>query len=357
MREDRSSVATYRLIDRALHRLALQAAPIAEMSFDIDQQLVGSDPKDIVEAPHVFVAGLARAGTTILMRRFYGTGAYRSLTYRDMPFVLAPNLWGRIAQSSRRTVAASERAHGDRILVDADSPESLDEVFWRVFAGAGYIGKTHLTPHEPDPETTWDYVRYVNAVLNAQAGQARRYLCKNNNNILRLGTIRAAFPRALILIPFRHPVAHAQSLLRQHRNFSQAQTEDPFVRSYMRWLVHHEFGLDHRPFQFDADGAARLARHVPDEIDYWLEMWCQTYGWLERTAPADAIFVSYEDLCRSEAVWRRLREMAGVEETGNPCETFSLRDTEAGPVANAALLDQASAIHARLEERARAALQ
>jgi hypothetical protein len=49
--------------------------------------------------------------------------------------------------------------------------------------------------------------------------------------------------------------------------------------------------------------------------------------------------------------------MAGVEETGNPCETFSLRDTEAGSVAKAALLDRATAIHARLEERARAALQ
>ena len=93
-------MAAYSFLDQLLHRLALQVGPIAEMSFDIDQRMVDADPKEIVGERHVFVSGLARAGTTILMRRFHATGAYRSLTYRDMPFVLAPNLWRKLMRSS-----------------------------------------------------------------------------------------------------------------------------------------------------------------------------------------------------------------------------------------------------------------
>ena len=89
-------MAAFSFLDQILHRLALQATPIAELSFDMDQRSVRKDPREIIGERHVFVSGLARAGTTVLMRHFHATGAYRSLTYRDMPFVLAPNLWRRL---------------------------------------------------------------------------------------------------------------------------------------------------------------------------------------------------------------------------------------------------------------------
>src|SRR5262245_24139786 len=167
-----------------------------------------TDPSEIVSQRHVFVSGLARAGTTVLMRRFHATEQYRSLTYRDMPFVLAPNLWRRLSRNSRREVERAERAHGDNLLVDMDSPDSLDEVFWRIFAGDEYLGSDRLQPHEPGRELVEKYVRYVNAILSANEPRIDRYLSKNNNNILRLGAIHRAFPNALLLIPFRDPLQH-----------------------------------------------------------------------------------------------------------------------------------------------------
>lgn len=349
-------MAAYSFLDQLLHRLALQAVPIAELSFDIDQRMIGTDPEDIVGERHVFISGLARAGTTVLMRHFHATGEFRSLTYRDMPFVLAPNLWRKLARSSKRNVAAAERAHGDRILVDVDSPESLDEVFWRIFAGEDYIEKTHLKPHLPDPETTWKYVCYVNAILNAQDTRVPRYLSKNNNNILRLNGIRQAFPQALILIPFRDPLSHAGSLLRQHRNFLEMQAEDRFVRSYMTWLVHHEFGHDHRPFRFCEDGPTRVSSYGTDKIEYWLGMWCATYEWLERSAPEDAIFVCYEDLCSGTEVWTRLAKIAGITTVWEEDGTFLSSNVRVEAANDLDLTEQASAIYARLAHRARAAL-
>ena len=343
----------YSVLDQLLHRLALQAKPLAELSFDLDQRLVDADPKEIVEERHVFVSGLARAGTTVLMRRFYQTGRYCSLTYRDMPFVLAPNLWRKLAPTTRREVATIERAHGDRIRIGIDSPESLDEVFWRVFAGTEYIGRSHLRPHAPNAEVTWQYVCYVNAILTAQKTRAPLYLSKNNNNILRLATIRQAFPQSLILIPFRSPLQHAGSLLRQHLNFVEMQAQDGFVRSYMTWLVHHEFGQDHRPFRFGQETPVTQSSTHIDCIDYWLKIWCAAYRWLERSAPEDAVFVCYEDLCADPSVWNRLAGLAGV--TGEDA-SFSPSIAAVETPGDSDLVSQASEIYERLAARAQAAL-
>ncbi len=349
-------MVAYSLLDRALHRAALQVASLAELSFDLDQRLLRSQPEPGAEGRHLFVSGLARAGTTILMRRFHESGAFRSLTYRDMPFVLAPNLWRRLARRGKAGPAA-ERAHGDGILVDLDSPESLDEVFWRIFEGEHYIAQTHLAPHRPDLATQRKYRAYVQSILRSGQTPATRYLSKNNNNLLRLKAIRRMFPDAIILVPFRHPLAQASSLLRQHRNFIAQQNRDRFVTAYMGWLGHHEFGLDHRPFRFDATGAAQLQGFDTQRTDYWLALWCQTYGWLERQAPRDTIFISYEALCNDDRHWTRLTEIVEIEPLSKTAEPFLESRASAEGNCNSVLLRQAETLYQRLEERAFAAPQ
>ncbi len=348
-------MADYGILDRLLHRLALQVTPLAELSFDLDQKLSGPVSEPAEHGRHVFVSGLARAGTTILMRRIYASGEFCSLTYRNMPFVLAPNGWGRLIAGSRRKGDPTERAHGDRILVDIDSPESLDEVFWRIFDGQSYIGKDCLVPHEPDDEIVGKFAAYIAAILKADAQGRTRYLSKNNNNILRLGRLHRAFPRAVILIPFREPVAHAGSLLRQHRNFVAQQRTDPFVRSYMTWLGHHEFGLDHRPFRFDGAAWDRSAMGNPDSLPYWLNLWCQVYGWLETTAPKNARFVCYEDLCADPGVWRRLAEICGLPQNDESDEPFIVSKAEVDESIPPRLADDATILYRHLVDRTRAA--
>ncbi|MDH5751322.1 MAG: sulfotransferase [Deltaproteobacteria bacterium] len=303
------SGSNYGLLDKLLHRLALQSGSVAEMSYDLDQKLSKADPGEVARGKHVFISGLARAGTTVLMRRFHASGSYRSLTYRDMPFVLAPNLWRRLSSFSRKELQAAERAHGDNIIVDADSPESLDEVFWRIFSGREYIKRDCLIAHEPSEEISGKFLGYVAAILSADPQGSKQYLSKNNNNILRLGTIRAVFPNSLLLIPFRNPLNHAFSLLSQHQRFSKMQQDDGFVLSYMKWLGHHEFGLDHRRFHF---GMNELKPYSPDGMDYWLSVWCETYEWLEKSRPEQALFVCYEDLCANPEVWHRLARLAEI---------------------------------------------
>ncbi|WP_448578195.1 sulfotransferase [Thermaurantiacus sp.] len=345
----------YGAADRVLYQLALDSPSVANFAFKLDQRLVGARAVDRSREQHIFVSGLARSGTTILMRRFHATGEFRSLTYRDMPFALAPEAWRRLSSPWHKEGQLAERAHGDRIEVDFDSPESLDEIFWRVFDGPSYIRSTHLVPHEADEILTQQYRAYVNAILYASRPPKHRYLCKNNNNILRLPTIRRAFPNALLLVSFREPLDHAGSLLRMHRNFLAQQAADPFVKAYMSWLGHHEFGGDHRPFRFRSGSAAEAA---PETLDYWLCRWIDAYQYLEQNLPEGAMLVCYELLCDDRRVWASLAERAGLAASASSHMAFSRSTRHADEASfDPDRVKSARLLYGRLRERALKAIE
>ncbi|MFP4532071.1 MAG: sulfotransferase [Desulfobacterales bacterium] len=295
----------YKFWARQLHRVAL-AGPVAEMSFTIDRRMNRAAPQHALGKKHVFVAGLPRAGTTVLMRILYETGEFCSLTYMDMPFPLAPGLWRKIAGSGTTENQLRERVHGDGIMVNHDSPEALEEVFWRVFCMPGYIFPDRLTPVKAHETTLELFRKYIAGLLEIKG--ADRYLSKNNNNILRIASIIDAFPSAAVIIPFRDPVQQALSLYNQHLRFLEIHGRDSFSAKYMKWLVHHEFGSDHKPF----DVSEEKSRHLPANPAYWLDQWISVYGYLlEQDLKTDGqiLFVEYERMCDStEAVWRALAE-------------------------------------------------
>ncbi|ADM09162.1 hypothetical protein PB2503_05442 [Parvularcula bermudensis HTCC2503] len=276
---------------RTLHRLFL-ARPATLRGLFAIERLVAPAPRT-ARQDHVFVSGLARAGTTSLMRALYASGAFASLTYRDMPGVMMPRLWSWVTRLGGSGGPLKERAHGDGILIDQDSPEALDEPFWRAYCERDYVGTTSLRPHCPSVALTERYRTYIDQVCH-RAGH-ERYLSKSNNGLLRLPALRRQFPKALFLIPLRQPADHAASLWRQHRRFSDRT--DPFIADYMRWLGHYEFGTTHRPFRF---GEGTPLPYDPHRTDYWLAYWIAIHQaiYLQVTTPGTPLFpLAYEDLC------------------------------------------------------------
>ena len=329
----------YGIGSRILHRIALGTPFVGEAFFDIEKSIYGSKSPDVSEEHHVFVSGLARAGTTILMRRLYESGQFGSLTYRDMPFVLAPNLWSKMNRASFKEKQLEERAHGDGILVDYDSPEALEEVFWKARCDSDYIHNDSLAPMTASEEVIDDFRTYVSLIMHKTNNN--RYLSKNNNNILRLGALVEAFPKATILIPFRQPEQQAYSLLKQHRMFCQRHNKDEFSRRYMSWLAHHEFGSDHRPFRFDERATDA---NGTDTIDYWLETWIQVYTYLLNNVPDQAILVCYETLCAEDSgVWEELQSRLKLPASKGDGRFTKARDTDSA--CSALLLDQARELY------------
>jgi hypothetical protein len=341
--ETAGTSSDYSGTDRFLHRLAL--GPLAEMLHDMERgRFLKSSPEDT--GRHVFVTGLARAGTTILMREIHRTGDFGSLTYADMPFVLAPNTWAQISRKGQTPGKKSERAHGDGIEVDTQSPEALDEVYWRVFDGGEYIAEGGLSPHDPDGDLIQGYRDLMRLVMR-KTGKTR-YVSKNNNNILRLPALAAAMPDAVFLVPLRRPLDHAASLLSQHKRFLDA---DAFTRDYMTWLGHHEFGATHRPFLFEG-----RPEGDPMTLDYWLKAWISAYSALDRAevAAENVLFVPYEALSSDPAVWQAVAQRIGV----TPSAAEELRPVTEKPAGahDAALAAEAEALHARLSARGFASL-
>ena len=280
---DTSGVShTYGRMERCLHWLALEPAAVRQLTFDLERlfalparavQSNGYGPADGA----VYVCGLARSGTTMLLRILDECEDFRSLNYRDMPFVLAPNLWARFSHHARKESVTAERAHGDGILVNVDSPEGLEAVFWRTY-GTQTSSPDCFSYDEPDAEVLANFADYRALVANPRTepvtGKLRRYLSKNNNNLLRLGSL-CDDTSATVLLVYRDPVATARSLHRQHLRFCASQAEDTFTRSYMGWLSHYEFGLDHRPFCFAVPGMDDSLN--PEGLNYWLDYWDAVY--------------------------------------------------------------------------------
>lgn len=288
--------SNYSSAEKLLHYLALGSTWIQKASFDIDHFFTEKTNK-YVNGKHVFISGLARAGTTILMRTLYETNQFQSLTYRDMPFVLMPRLWHPIAKSFLKEGGSQERAHGDGISIDYHSPEAFEEIFWRTFTEQPYILHDRMIPPEIGGALIKRFQLYVNHLLEYSGECPKiRYLSKNNNNVLRLNSIRKAFADSIIIIPFRDPVSQAASLLAQHQRFCAIHRKDKFSYHYMNWLGHHEFGLSHKPFCFAKNVGVLAPDFESDNINYWLRLWIDTYKYLINNAPNHSVFVCFEEL-------------------------------------------------------------
>ncbi|MFZ4745249.1 MAG: sulfotransferase, partial [Limnohabitans sp.] len=290
----------YSRLDRWLHRIALQPESVRRLSFDLERQFYLPDNPQRAAQGAVYVCGLARSGTTILLRILDEIPELKSLSYRSMPFALAPNLWAAANRPMNRQVAEIRRAHGDGLLVDLDSPEALEEVFWRTFGQPIDDDTGTMGYAPPSPETMAAFADYRALVANpkgaapAPDGKPRRYLSKNNNNLLRLDSL-CADPTAHVLLVYRDPVATARSMHKQHLRFCKAQKEHPFIRRYMDWLGHFEFGLGHRPFAFARPFMDPGLR--PEEANYWLDYWCNVHNQILLKQVNNLHLVNYDALC------------------------------------------------------------
>jgi hypothetical protein len=122
-------------------------------------------------------------------------------------------------------------------------------------------------------------------------GGSAGYVSKNNTNIARLPYLTRMFPGGRQVVPFRAPLAHAQSLLRQHRRFLALQAQDAFGRRYMADLGHLEFGELFNPIAFD-----NTPLGDPLTPDHWMRYWLAAYRHVLETRTPATVFVSHEAL-------------------------------------------------------------
>lgn len=260
----------YSNIQKFLHDVLLSKKFLNKSLFELEKIFYLKN-KNIKNEFHIFISGMPRSGTTILLNFLYSSNDYASLTYQNMPFILSPNF---SKLFNKNSISSKERLHADGININSKSPEALDEIFFN---------------------NDEDFVRnelenYIQLILMTE--NKKKYLSKNNLNYKRLDLIRSLLPKSIFLIPIREPLQHAYSLLTQHNNFKKLQLKDNFIRRYMNYLGHNEFGLDHKPWN------KPILFKDENNINYWLEQWCLFYKFLydKFKSYENTYFIIYEEL-------------------------------------------------------------
>lgn len=198
----------------------------------------------------IFVTGLARSGSTLLLEILDTHKDTGSHCYGDYPFVAVTYFWKEAMKLFPMPKKKVERAHQDGLLVNASSPEAMDEMIWMMFFDQLHdVSQRNVLGAEvTQPEFEDFFANHMNKVALARGGS--RYLSKNNYAFSRLGYLHRVYPEAKFVIPIRRAEEHIYSMLKQHRLLSQAQAQYPRTLDFMRYHGHFEFGLDFRPIHF-----------------------------------------------------------------------------------------------------------
>ncbi len=336
----------YSTLDKILHYLALQSVYMRRMAFDLDK-MFGTSHQNQALRP-VYISGLARAGTTILLQALYSTGDFATLTYRNMPFVMAPRIWPRFTRRHRSRNEVKERAHNDRLKVSFDSPEAFEEVFWLTATEASFVKTDHLSPHQVPASELENYREYIGGIIG---DTQKRYLAKNNNNILRIKSLLNAYPDARIIVPFRNPVDHAHSLMGQHRHFKGLHVRDKFALRYMNWLGHFEFGSNFKPFDV---GEFQWVSGADSTLEFWLDYWNAVYEFLYRNHRDDVIFLDYDRLCAEpESSLGQLGDLLDMDSDRLRAFAPKIRNTSNYGAQSFDLPEQIEKLHKKLQQEGR----
>jgi hypothetical protein len=280
----------YSFIQRFLHELVLGKKFINKSLFELEK-IIYLKNLDIKNQPHIFVTGLPRSGTTILLNFIFSSNQFASLKYRNMPFIFSPNF---SKLFNKKNTLKKERFHADGITYNIDSPEAFDEVF---FNNDKEFVKNEL-------------LNFLQLILLSE--NKFQYLSKNNLNYKRIDLINSILPNSIFLIPIREPLQHSYSLLNQHLHFSQLQKKDDFIRRYMNYLHHNEFGLNHKPWN------KPINFNDLNEINYWLEQWSLFYNNIYKSYQSydNCFFVIYEELTKPNYI-KRLLEKINLDKVKN----------------------------------------
>ena len=307
---DSSPADNYGALDRILHRIAFAHPKVQQILSDVENDMFRKrlDTTQI-ERP-VFITGLPRAGTTLLLEMLFETGEFSTYTYRQMPFVLAPLLWNRITGKSRKPATKQERAHGDGMAISVDSPEAFEEILWSNRLADTLFENGCQRPLSYDdlsddfctafPQLIRKIVTLAESeqlkgepLKDASSIPALRYLSKNNANLARLGALTELFPDSTVLLCFRLPQTHVASLTVQHDRFTRMHQDDAFSRQYMAWTAHHDFGANFIPIDFDGTSPGQPG---PADHRFWLKYWVDAYTHVLEHAGSNVNFISYETL-------------------------------------------------------------
>jgi hypothetical protein len=254
----------------------------------------------------IYISGLARSGSTILLEAISSNKNIATHKYRDFPMLFTPFVWNKLFMAMDKVSPqhqAIERSHKDRITVTPNSPEAMEEMIWNVFFDHLHNENVSNMLDGNTGNTAFEkfYREHIQKMLLVE--NKHRYASKANYNITRILYLLKIFPDAKFVITIRNPVNHIASIIKQDTIFKDIHQKQPDTLRHMQFSGHYEFGLQKKLINTDVDNFPIINQLFVENknIEAWAYYWQQIYAYLyditQMNLP-NVIMVRYEDLCR-----------------------------------------------------------
>lgn len=259
----------------------------------------------------IYIVGLARAGTTIILEMLSKHPFLASHKYRHLLMPYFPHRFSRIVDQSRFFTKPRERIHKDGIIVTRESPEAVEEMFWQDFFTNNHNEDISnvMNGAMSNPKFEQFYRNHIRKLLINQ--RSSRYLTKNNYNITRLEYLHQLFPNVKFLLIVRNPVNQIASLIKQTKLFIEMEENYHFLIDWHRLTGHSEFGHYQKCINTgDNELIHKIRRLWKNEKTYvkgWAYYWSSIYDYVmnlldeNRKIKDSTLIIRYEDLCDNPA--------------------------------------------------------
>ncbi|MHA2287344.1 MAG: sulfotransferase [Promethearchaeota archaeon] len=259
----------------------------------------------------IYIAGLARAGTTIILEMLHKHPFLASHKYRHFFMPFFPHRFSRIVDQSKFFTKPRERVHRDGIIITRESPEAVEEIFWQDFFSNNHNENISNVMNSAisNPEFEQFYRDHIRKLLINQ--RCSRYLAKNNYNITRLEYIHNLFPDVKFLLIVRNPVNHIASLIKQTKLFTKIEEKYPLLIDWHRITGHSEFGFNQLCINTGDNEVVQKIRNLWNSdrtnVQGWAFYWSCIYDHVKNLLGTNkevqkaSLIIKHEDLCENSA--------------------------------------------------------
>ena len=266
-----------------------------------------TDRQEIISP--IYVTGLARSGTTVVLEMLNQHRDLASHRYLHMVVPYAPHWFQKLAENVPIMTTPSERLHKDGLFVNKNSPEAVEEIFWqRYFDNALDESLSNVLPESTsNPKFEQFYRTNIKKLLLDR--KAKRYLAKNNYNVTRMEYLLYLFPEAKFVLMIRNPFDHIASLAKQDQIFKEMESNDPRLLEWTKLIGHREFGSAKVCINVDNYNRINDVRErwngKDTYVEGWAIYWSSIYEYVHKVLSHNpdvkkaALVVRYEDLCDS----------------------------------------------------------
>ena len=292
-------------LDYTLAIIALRMVPVLRELGEFESSFFRCRLSKVSIEQPLFITGLARSGTTVLLDLLSQCRDVATHRYRDFPFLWFPITWNWFQDRLAKTQTAVERPHQDRIRITKESPEAFEEPIWQFFFPQIHDPQTiHILDAGTDiPDFESFFCTHIRKILLIRGG--KRYLSKGNYNVARIIYLARIFSDARFIVPVREPLAHVHSLVKQHQLFTDYAAADGRITNYLKAAGHYEFGPQRQPVSISRLGTERILEAWQAGEDYrgYAVLWSEIYAHIWRLVAAGSnladriLIIRYEDFC------------------------------------------------------------